>query len=342
MNADCVARDLGVGTMNAESGRESRAGRMTGGSRNVKQAARSCDFQGLRQFQDFNVGRAFRPVVSPADDHVTAVFSVAMPEEVAAFKFKLNADALPHAAGDFEHGFAVGKVRLDAQDDKAEPSRKHSKNEDHAQLIHRFMRHFRQHHGPTINRAIAVNGALADARADEGPAGFALVRDFGVTELEHVLPVALEFGLAREFAESFRDARPMAVAGVKRHVAETAGAFIFMHAGNLAELAGNGGPVEQQSGFGQAKAGPGGFQSGGSQGASQAAKAFVNDLLRDSAKQAEIAEAGVAAKFLGGKTDGFEDLWLGHGDARSGRQSFRHFSLANGKATQFGWRMGLL
>ena len=62
---------------------------------------------------------------------------------------------------------------------------------------------------------------------------------------------------------------------------------------------------------------------------------FRSDLLRDAAELAEIAEAGVAAKFLGGKTDGFEDLWFGHRDALSGRQSFGHVFLVNGKATQF-------
>src|SRR5690242_11588 len=100
----------------------------------------------------------------------------------------------------------------------------------------------------------------------------------------------------------------MAVAGVKGHVAEAAGAFIFMHAGNLAELAGDGGPVEQQGGFGQAEAGTGSLKAGGGQGAPQPAKTLVNDLLRDTTKKAEVAEAGVAAKFFGGKTDGLEDL----------------------------------
>ena len=78
-----------------------------------------------------------------------------------------------------------------------------------------------------------------------------------------------------ELAEGLRDARPMAVAGVKGHVAEAARAFIFMHAGNLAELAGDGCPVEQEGRFRQAEAGTGGFKSGGSQGASQATKTLV-------------------------------------------------------------------
>ena len=279
--------------------------------------------------------------MTPADDHVTAIFSVAVPEEVAAFKFKLNTNALPHAARHLKHGFAVRKLGLNAMDNKAKPPAQHAKDEDHTQLIHRLVRHFRQHHGTAIDRTIAVNGAFADARAGEGPGGLALVRDFSVTEFEHVLPVAFNFCLADELAEGLRDARPMAVAGVKGHVAEASGAFILMHAGNLAQLAGNGSPVEQQSGFGQAEAGAGGFQSGSSQGASKAAKALVKDLFGDAAQQAEIAQVGVAAKFSGRKTDGFDDLWFRHGDALSGRQSFRHyFPSQNGKATQVeggGW-----
>jgi len=71
-------------------------------------------FQGLRQFQDFDVGRAFRPVVAPADDHVAAVFSVAMPQEVAALKFKLNADVLPHAAVAMDLIVLIQKPRVEA------------------------------------------------------------------------------------------------------------------------------------------------------------------------------------------------------------------------------------
>lgn len=63
--------------------------------------------------------------MTPADGHVTAVFSVAMSEEVAALKFKLNADALPHAAGDFEHSFAIREFGLDAKNNEPEPPRQH-------------------------------------------------------------------------------------------------------------------------------------------------------------------------------------------------------------------------
>src|SRR5215831_5094440 len=135
-------------------------------------------FQGFAQFDYFNVRRAFRPVVTPADDHVAAVFSVAMPEDIAALKFKLNADALPHAARHLKHSFAVRKLRLNAMYNKAKPTAQHAKDEDHTQLIHRFVRHFRKHHGTAIDRTIAMNGAFADAWADEGPCAFALVRDF--------------------------------------------------------------------------------------------------------------------------------------------------------------------
>lgn len=134
-----------------------------------------------------------------------------MPEEVAALKFKLNADALPHAAGHLEHGFAIREIGLDAENDEAEPPRQHAKNKDHAKLVYRLVREFGQQQRASVGRVVAVNGAFADARVDEGLCGLALIRDFGVTELEHILPVALEFCLSREPAEGFRDARPVAV-----------------------------------------------------------------------------------------------------------------------------------
>jgi len=112
---------------------------------------------------------------------------------------------------------------------------------------------------------------------------------------------------------------------------------VGIQASYAAEFAGDGGPVEQQSGFRQAEAGAGGFKSGGSQGASEPAEALINDLLRDSAKQAEIAEAGVAAKFLGGKTDGLKNLLFGHGDTLSSKRSFGHlFPFGKRKATHLG------
>src|ERR1700739_3956903 len=116
-----------------------------------------------------------------------------MAEEVAALKFKLNTDTLPHAAGDFEHGFAVGKIGLDAKHDEPTPPRQHAKDKDHTKLVCWLMSEFRQHHGTAINRAVAMDGAFADARADESFCGLALVRDFGVAEFEHVLPFALKF-----------------------------------------------------------------------------------------------------------------------------------------------------
>ena len=52
-----------------------------------------------------------------------------MPEEITAFKFKLNTDALPHAARHLKHGFAVKEFGLNAMDNKAKPPAQQAKDE---------------------------------------------------------------------------------------------------------------------------------------------------------------------------------------------------------------------
>ena len=66
----------------------------------------------LAQFNDLKVTGAFCPVVTPADDHIASFRVVAMPVEVAALIFKLNADTLPLAGLNLIHGFAVGEILL--------------------------------------------------------------------------------------------------------------------------------------------------------------------------------------------------------------------------------------
>ena len=60
-----------------------------------------------------------------------------MPVEVAALKFKFDADALPYARPDFIHGFAVREILLNTQNTKAKLARKHTEREDHAELVDR-------------------------------------------------------------------------------------------------------------------------------------------------------------------------------------------------------------
>src|SRR5690242_9058510 len=83
------------------------------------------------------MGRTFLPVMTPADDDVAAIGVMAVPVEVAALKFKFNADALPYAGPDFIHGFAVGEILLNTENAEAKPAREHAEGEDHAELVHR-------------------------------------------------------------------------------------------------------------------------------------------------------------------------------------------------------------
>ena len=91
----------------------------------------------LAEFDDFQMGRTFLPVMTPADDDVAAIGVMAMAVEVAALKFKFDADPLPYAGPYFIHGFAVGEILLNAENAEAKPAREHAEGEDHAELVHR-------------------------------------------------------------------------------------------------------------------------------------------------------------------------------------------------------------
>ena len=88
------------------------------------------------EFVDFQMGRAFLPVMPPADDDVAAVGVMAVAVEVAALKFKFDADALPYAGPDFIHGFAVREILLNTENAEAKPAREHAEGEDHAELVY--------------------------------------------------------------------------------------------------------------------------------------------------------------------------------------------------------------
>ena len=92
----------------------------------------------LAQFNDLKVAGTFRPVMTPADDHVATFRMMAMPVEVAALIFKLNTDALPLAGTDFIHGFAVGEILLKSEHAEAEAMGEHAEKENHAEFVHRL------------------------------------------------------------------------------------------------------------------------------------------------------------------------------------------------------------
>ncbi len=259
----------------------------------------------------------------PADNHVTTVFLVAVAQKIAALKFKLNADALPVSADGFAQGFAVGKRRLQVKDDKAEPSREHAKDKDHAGFIHRLMHKFRQQNGPAVKRAVMEDGPFADAFAPEGAdgfTGFCCVRGMGCGQAEHVLPVGFDFGFAGEAAEGFRDAGPSAIAGLKRRDAETSVAAVFMHAGNFLQFARDGGPVQQQGRLRLIEAGAVDLQPGSGEGFGESAKVFVEDRFGDAGKT-EIAQVGIAFELSGALLDGFDDFFLSHWSFLAKRKS---------------------
>src|ERR1700757_152996 len=105
------------------------------------------------------MGRAFLPVMTPADDHVAAIGVMTMAVEVAALKFKFDADALPYAGPDFIHGFAVREILLNTENAEAKPAREHAECEDHAELIDRSVSQCVEFKRRAGKRAIRKTGA---------------------------------------------------------------------------------------------------------------------------------------------------------------------------------------
>ena len=108
----------------------------------------------LAQFNDLKVAGTIRPVVTPADDHVATFRVMAMPVEVAALIFKLNADALPLSRLDFIHGFAVREALLKSEHAEAEAMREHAEVENHAEFVHRLVVHAFEFHGRPSHRTV--------------------------------------------------------------------------------------------------------------------------------------------------------------------------------------------
>ena len=101
---------------------------------------------------------AFVPIVAPADDEVATMQRMAVIAEIPALKFKFDADALPSFGTNLPLGVAVRKSLLNGFDQKAQLFREHSKEENHALFVHRFVTQRVEVCG------IAVHGATSERR----------------------------------------------------------------------------------------------------------------------------------------------------------------------------------
>jgi len=99
------------------------------------------------------------PVVAPADDDVAAGGGVAVVAEIAALEFKFDENALPTFGTDLAHGFAVGKPLLNNLDYVAQFFCQHSKEEDDALFVHRFVAQAKKICGIAIRGAALERGA---------------------------------------------------------------------------------------------------------------------------------------------------------------------------------------
>lgn len=74
-----------------------------------------------------------------------------MSVEIAAFKFKFDADALPTVRSDPAKGFTVGKAFLDDFNHIAEFFRKHAEEKDNSLFIQRLVPHAVEACGITVS-----------------------------------------------------------------------------------------------------------------------------------------------------------------------------------------------
>jgi len=100
------------------------------------------------------------PVVAPADDDVAAGGGVAVVAEIAAFKFKLEVDALPALRSDLALGFAVREAGLHGFDGVAEFPGDHAEEKDNALFVDGLVAEGTEIHGLAIGGAV-VQGRVA-------------------------------------------------------------------------------------------------------------------------------------------------------------------------------------
>ena len=106
------------------------------------------------------MGRAVGPVVAPADDDVAAGEGVAVVAEIAAFKFKFDADTLPALGSDLALGFAVREAGLHGFDGVAEFFGDHAEEQHDALFVDGLVAEATEIHGlaigwPSVQRRVA-------------------------------------------------------------------------------------------------------------------------------------------------------------------------------------------
>jgi hypothetical protein len=97
---------------------------------------------------------ALGPIVAPTDNDIATRCRVSVVAEIPAFKFKLDAHALPSFRSYLPHGLAVGEPGLNGLDQVAEFFGEHAKEKYDALLVDRFMPQAAEARGIAIGNAI--------------------------------------------------------------------------------------------------------------------------------------------------------------------------------------------
>src|SRR5258708_1206395 len=210
------------------------------------------------QFNYFQFCGTFGPVVPPADDHVAFGRGVLVYQKVAAFEFELNRYALPAAGLDFPQRLAIGESSTRPQHGKAQPVRHHAKEKDDSSLVDGSIRQPRQQQRRTIKRALAdlaaLPGPLSQRRRwrrglTQPGQGSGMVQMRG-DHSQHLGPLRADgksplLNLAKG-ARDVSPTRPASLASLKIAKIVPAAVPALAACGQLAQLASDRGPVQQQ------------------------------------------------------------------------------------------------
>src|SRR5215472_3371441 len=196
--------------------------------------------------------RTLRPVMDPANDPITSIHRVHVGLKIPALVLQLPVSFLALVRPYLSQGLHVRKFCLHPADEKTQLMRHRAKNKQHALLV-RGRKAERSQHRPAIDRAgvnaaagIATDngaaGVLAFAEEAAGSAVFQVAGD----DVQHVLPVLFDLVADGEFKEASGHAAPGSVSAEERAYAVTAVGGIVSLGGNLAELARDAGPIEEE------------------------------------------------------------------------------------------------
>lgn len=241
------------------------------------------DFPELDDFQG-----AIVPVVTPADDDVSALDGMKVVKEIAAFILKLNTDAAEPARGDFPQGLTVREAGLDTQHREAETLSQSAEEKEHAIFISgREGKRGEAERSAIGGRLNGGPGTRAQRHGFFGPGGGWLRgREMLLDDADNVFPFTSEPFFTDILKHARGDGAPDAAAADERTDAVGALQVILADGGNMAESAHERSPVKKEPSHTGRDAGSPVLKAGSSERVAITAKfgldgAFVDERILD-------------------------------------------------------------